>query len=113
MDRIVRRVTVIERGGQHHKAKIVYNNNDDDDDDDDSPHFGRLERSVRHALKAQVVAAQEAYQRHLDSAAKGGNAWIHDGPRNLMRARRKALKEMRLAGPFGMPRMRYDEDEED
>jgi len=112
MDKIIRRVTVIERSGQNRKAKVVYNNSEDDEDED-SPHFHRLERSVRQMLKAQVIEAQDAYQRHLDSAAKGGNAWLYDSPRNLMRARRKALKEMRLSGPFGMPKMHYDEDEED
>ena len=30
-------------------------------------------------LKAQVTAAQEAYERHLESAKKEGNAWLTDG----------------------------------
>ena len=75
MDKLVRRVTVVQSSGEHRDAKVVYENDEDEDTDDDSPgtpHFKRLERSVRHMLKAQVIAAQDAYQRHLDSVAKGG-----------------------------------------
>ena len=59
-----------------------------------------LERSVRHFLKAQVIAAQEAYQRHLESVEKGGNSWLVEDPFNLIKARRKAMKEARKAAPF-------------
>src|SRR5499427_3726020 len=102
MDKLVRRVTVVQGSGEHRQANVVYNSREDDDDDDELeiPRMSRLERSVRHMLKAQVIAAQEAYQRHLDSAEKGGNAWIADAPRNLMKARRKAMKEMQKASPF-------------
>jgi len=114
MDKIVRRVTVVERdGGSHHKAKVVYNSNDDEDgdDDDDEPNLKPLEKRVRRFLKAQVIQAQEAYQQHLDSASKGGSAWIQEGPRNIMRARRKAWRELRKDAPF--KKRNDDEDEED
>ena len=113
MDKLVRRVTRVERSGQHRDAKVIYKGNEDEDDDSETPRFHRLERSVRHMLKAQVIAAQEAYQRHLESAEKGGNAWLHDGPRNFMKARRKAMKEMRKASPFGMHKIDNDDDDED
>ena len=48
-------------------------------------------------LKAQVVAAQEAYDRHLKSSKKEGNAWLTEAPANFMKARKKAMKEMRDA----------------
>ena len=64
-------------------------------------------------LKAQVVAAQEAYQRHLDAVEKGGKAWFYEGPENLMKARRKAMKEMRKAAPFGMPKVEVEDHEDD
>jgi hypothetical protein len=110
MDKLVRRVTVIERG-QHSKAKVIYSDTDDDDDDE-SPDLHRLERRVRSLLKADVIAAQEAYQRHLDSVAQGGAAWIDDSPSNMMRARRKAMKEIRGFGPPGMPPRSYDDEED-
>lgn len=109
MDKIVRRVTVVEQGGQHDKPKVVYSN-DRDDEDDDSPDLHPLERRVRRFLKAQVVQSQEAYQQHLNSAAKGGTAWIYDGPRNLMRARRKAMKDLGMHGPFKDPDVDDEED---
>jgi hypothetical protein len=111
MDKIVRRVTVVEREGAHKKAKVVYNAVDDDEDDEDEPSLHPLERRVRRLLKANLVQAQEAYQQHLNSVAKGGSAWVYDSPRNLMRARRKAMKDLHKSGPFKTPDS--DDDEED
>ena len=51
-------------------ANVVYESDEDDDSGENM-----LERTVRHILKAQVIAAQEAYQRHLVSVAKGGKSW--------------------------------------
>src|SRR4030088_805043 len=98
MGELVRRVTVVQSSGAHRDSKVVYENDEDEDTDDESPatpRFKRLEHSVRHMLKAQVIAAQDAYQRHLDSVAKGGNSWMVDDPMNFMKARKKAMKEMR------------------
>jgi hypothetical protein len=98
MEKLVRRVTVVQGSGEHRDAKVVYESDEDDDDEGfGPPSFKWLERTVRHMLKAQVTAAQDAYQRHLDSAAKGGNSWLMDEPGNFMKARRKAMKEMRKA----------------
>jgi Family of unknown function (DUF6312) len=115
MDKLVRRVTVVQGSGEHRDAKVVYKNDEDEDDEEGSggPRLKRLERSVRHMLKAQVIAAQEAYQRHLDSVEKGGNSWLMDEPSNFMKARKKALKEMRKASPFGMPKIKVEEDEDE
>jgi hypothetical protein len=111
MDKLVRRVTLIERSGQTREAKVVYET-DEEDDDHASPQIHRLERSVRHMLKAQVIAAQEAYEKHLESAGKGGNHWLTDVPRNLMSARKKAMKEMRQAAPFKVEKNpEYDEED--
>src|SRR5271157_4670199 len=98
MDKLVRRVTVVHGSGEHRNAKVVYKHEDDFDDDDEGggrPSFKRLERTVRHMLKAQVIAAQDAYQRHLDAAAKDDNTWLADAPMNFIKSRRKALKELR------------------
>ena len=113
MDKLVRRVTLVERSGQNREAKVVYEHEEDEDDDRVPPQFRNMERSVRHMLKAQVIAAQDAYQRHLDSVAKGGHSWMVDDPGNFMKARKKAMKEMRKASPFGMPKMEFDDDDDD
>jgi hypothetical protein len=112
MDKLVRRVTVVQGGGETRHANVVYKN-DEDEDDLDIPRFNRLERSVRHLLKAQVIAAQEAYQRHLESVEKGGNSWLVENPFNLMKARRRAMKEVRKASPFKLMRFDSDEDEDE
>jgi ferredoxin-NADP reductase len=112
MDKLVRRVTLVERSGQTREAKVVYESDEEDDDDRSSPHLRNLERSVRHMLKAQVIGAQEAYERHLKSAGKGGRHWLTEGPGNLMKARRKAMKEMQHAAPFKIEKNpEYDEED--
>jgi uncharacterized protein DUF6312 len=113
MDKLVRRVTVV----QGSDAKVVYESEDDPLDGEGRPNFKKLEEGVRHVLKAQLVAAQEAYDRHLESAKKEGNGWMEDIPGNLMKARKKAMKEMREVMPKEMrKRMPFgadDKDEED
>jgi hypothetical protein len=116
MDKLVRRVTVVQGSGENRNANVVYKSDEDEDEDFDEglerPSFRRIERSVRHMLKAQLIAAQDAYQRHLHSVEKGGNSWFYEAPGNFMRSRRKALKEMRKSSPFGMGKL-DDEDEDE
>ena len=107
MDSIVKRVTVVQGGGDTRRTEVIYET--ERDDEDDSPNFKRLERSMRSMLKAQLVAAQEAYQRHLDSAERGGTAWMKDAPGNFWKAGRKAVREMRKSMPFGRS---HDDEEE-
>jgi hypothetical protein len=113
MDKLVRRVTVVHGSGEHRDAKVVYKHDDDDDDDTGHPGFKGLERAVRHMLKAQVIAAQDAYQRHLDAAAKNDNSWLVDAPMNFIKSRRKAMKEMRKASPFGALKVESTDDDEE
>ena len=110
MDKLVRRVTVVQGGD----AKVVYESKDEPFDSEDRPKFEKLEERVRHILKAQLVAAQEAYDRHLESAKKEGNAWMEDAPGNLMKARKKAMKELREGMPKELrKRMPFGADDEE
>jgi hypothetical protein len=109
MDKLVKRVTVVQGSGQHRTANVVYKSGEEEEDGEENG----LERTIRHILKAQVIAAQEAYQRHLDSVAKGGKSWIFDEPSNLMKAQRKAMKEIRKAVPFKIPKIKIEEDEDE
>ena len=113
MDKLVRRVTIVRGSGENRQADVVYKSGDDEDDDLDMPRFNKLERSVRHLLKAQVIGAQEAYQRHLESVEKGGNSWLVEDPFNLIKARRKAMREARKASPFKLMSFGSDEDEDE
>jgi len=112
MDKLVRRVTVVQGSGENRQPNVVYKS-DEDEGDDGAPGLNRFERSVRHMLKARVIEAQEAYQRHLDSVKKGGNSWFYEDPGNFMKARRKALKEMRKASPFKMMKFEPNDDDDD
>jgi hypothetical protein len=108
MDKLVKRVTVVQGSGQNRSANVVYESDEDEDGEE-----SRLERSIRHILKAQVVGAQEAYQRHLASVEKRGSSWLLDEPTNFMKAQRKALKEVRKAAPFKIPKVKFEEDEDE
>jgi hypothetical protein len=109
MDKLVKRVTIVHGSGQHRTANVVYKSDEEEEDGGEN----QLERTIRHILKAQVVAAQEAYQRHLDSVAKGGNSWIFDEPSNFMKAQRKAMKEISKAAPFKIRKIKVEEDEDE
>ena len=112
MDKSVRRVTLVQGSGDNRVSKVVYDAMEADDGDDtpSQPDFSKLENTVRHMLKAQVIAAQEAYEKHLESAKKEGNEWLLEAPSNFMKARKKAMKEMRKAMPFGK---KHDDEKED
>jgi hypothetical protein len=113
MDKHVRRVTVVQGSGQNRQANVIYQSDEAEEEDSEMPRFSKLEKSVRHLLKAQVIAAQEAYQRHLESVEKGGNSWLVEDPFNMMKARRKAMKEARKASPFKLMKFESDEDEDE
>jgi len=76
MDKLVRRVTIVRGSGENRQTDVVYKSGDDDLD---MPRFNKLERSVRHLLKAQVIGAQEAYQRISNRSRRGApGSWkIH------------------------------------
>jgi hypothetical protein len=102
MDKLVGRVTVVQGGGENRHATIVYERDRDDDEEDDDDFegdarsfFRPLERAVRHMLKAEVIMAQEVYERHIKSAGHGRQQWLLDMPSNILNAERKGLKEIR------------------
>ena len=113
MDKSVRRVTVVSGSGENRQSNVVYKSDEDENEGFGMPGLNKLEKSVRHLLKAQVIAAQEAYQRHVESVEKGGKNWLFDEPGNLMKARRKAMKEMSKAAPFKMMDFGSDKDEDE
>jgi hypothetical protein len=112
MDKLVRRVTVVRGSGEHRQTNVVYDN-EDNDDDYERPVLRGLERGVRHLMKANAIAAQEAYRRHLESVEKGGNSWIVDVPLNVVKARRAALKELRKASPIKVRTLEINIEDED
>jgi len=108
MDKLVRRVTVVQGSGEQRRSTVVYENEDDTDDDHEQRTFRPLERAIRHFLKAELIMAQEAYSRHMKSASRGGSDWLLEGPSNILRAQRKGLKEVRKVASLA-----YDDEDED
>jgi hypothetical protein len=97
MDKLVRRVTLVQGAGESRHATVVYESDDEDKEDDHESFLKPLERAVRHMLKADLVIAQEAYDRHVKSASRGKDRWLLDAPLNIINAQRKGMKEVRRA----------------
>jgi len=106
MDKLVKRVTVVQGSKEHRHATVVYENDDEADDEHESHPFRPLEKAVRHLLRAELIMAQEAYDRHVKSAARRGNGWLLDAPTNVLRAQEKGVKELRKISSID-----YDEDD--
>ena len=111
LDNLVRRVTVVHGSGENRRTEVIYEK--DEEEDDENLKFKRLERGIRHMLKAQLIAAQEAYQRHLNSVEKGGTSWMTEAPRNMIGATVKGAGEVRKSMRFGLPGFGKTEDQED
>jgi hypothetical protein len=60
MDKLVKRVTVVQGSGEHRRSTVVFESDEDTDDEHERRSFGSLERAVRHMLKAELIRAQEA-----------------------------------------------------
>ena len=112
LDNLVRRVTVVHGSGENRRTEVIYER-DNNDDGEQQPSMQTLERSMRQLLKAQLVAAQEAYQRHLNSVEKGGTFWMTEAPRNMIGATAKGAGEVRKSMRFGLPGFGKTEDQED
>jgi hypothetical protein len=92
MDDIVRCVTVIRGSGATREAKTIFK----------SPHWPdrevtwqSVERGVRRFLKADMIRAQEAYHRHVESAHDAGKTWWLDMPANIARSFIEASEKAR------------------
>jgi Family of unknown function (DUF6312) len=99
MEKLVNRVTVIERGAGGPHAMTVYK----------SPKKGRsnvsiltrpLERVVHRLVKAEIIFAQDLLRRHEASNRKRRDGWLLEAPVNIIESGRKAYNEARKAVPF-------------
>lgn len=92
MDKMVRRVTVVQGSGANRQVNVVYESPEAEKDESPSE---SVERVVRRLLKADLVRAQEAYDRHLKSVSKGKDDWWIDAPANIAKAIIKAERKAR------------------
>lgn len=99
MDKLVKRVTVVQRGADTPHAITVYK----------SPRKGGgkgsilmrpLERATRRLVKADVIFGQEILRRHDASKRRRRNGWLLEAPTNVIESGRKAYNEARKAVPF-------------
>jgi hypothetical protein len=108
MDKLVKRVTIVHGTGANRETSVVYEHRDESLDEEQKRRTSRwlrpVERFTRRMLKADLLGAQEAYQRHLDSSRKRKNGWLRDTEKNYERASRKAYNEARKVAPFVLPR---------
>ena len=107
MDKLVKRVTVIHGTGANRERIVAYEDKDESLDDEQKRRTSRwlrpVERFARYMLKADLVGAQEAYQRHLNSSRKRKNGWLRDAEKDYDKASRKAYNEARKIAPFLLP----------
>jgi len=101
MDKLVRRVTVVQRSGDTRTATVAYEHPEEHEDEtiQSSSLLRPVERIVRRFLKAEVIFTQEQYKRHLESGGRK-NGWLFDAPSNILHAGVKAYNEARKAVPF-------------
>lgn len=99
MNKLVKRVTVVQRGGDTPHAITVYK----------SAQKGRgnvsmltrpLERAARRLVKAEIIFGQEILRRHDASNRKRRDGWLLEAPKNVLESGRKAYNEGRKAVPF-------------
>ena len=92
MSNLVRRVTLIERTADGVTATTLYKQKNK------KRRVSRwarpLERSQRKALRAADAYVGELLGRHERSNDKRRDGWMKDGPKNHLRAIRKAYKKL-------------------
>ena len=98
MDKLVRRITAVPRGGGD--ATVVYRERGGGAKS--SELLRPVERVVRRVLKADLIRANETYRLHEESKKQGRDEWLLDAPSNTLKANRKAYNEVRKAVPYGI-----------
>lgn len=92
MDNIIRRITVIRTGPSGVSAEVLF------EKDSGRRKSSRLlkpaERVQRRVLKAQKAFADEALAQHEVRTRKRKDGWLRDAPTILVKANRKALKQL-------------------
>ena len=96
MDKIVRRITVIQLGGKGAaevgSADTVYKKKGKKRKN--SKGFSPFEKLARRVLKARKVFADEMLDRHERQSRKRKDGWLREAPRINLKAGRKAFKKL-------------------
>jgi hypothetical protein len=101
MDKLVKRVTVIDRSGGDRQPRTVtvYK-----EPRKDRPRVSILtrpfERAARRWARAQIIFGQELLRRQSESNRRRREGWLLEGPVNILESGLKAYNETRKADPF-------------
>ena len=95
---LIRRITVLKRGGNATEATTVYR--EPRKRRKSSALISPIEHAARRLVRAQIVWGQEALRRHNRSNRRRRDGWLLDVPVNLAESGRKAFNEARKAVPF-------------
>jgi hypothetical protein len=98
MAKLISRITVIQRDGEHPEAVTVYR----------QPRKRRkvsvltrpIERLSRRLVRAQVIFGQEVLRRHDRANRRRRDGWLLEAPSILIESGRKAYNEARKGVPF-------------
>ena len=106
MDKLVRRVTVIDRSGDIPQATTVYKEQRTANEKKVSVWTRPFERAARRVATAEIIFAQELLRRHEESNRRRRDGWLLEGCANMAESGRKAYNEARKAVPFRiLPKM--------
>jgi hypothetical protein len=95
---LIRRITVIQHGGDAAEATTVFRQRRRRRK---VSAIGRpLERAATRLLRAQIAFGEEALRRHNRSTRRRRDGWLVEAPINIVESGRKAYNEARKAVPF-------------
>jgi len=100
MDKLVSRVTVIQRGGDTRQTTTVFQKPKRKGGPKSSSWARPLERAARRLVRANIAFGQELLRRHEEASRRRRDGWLTEAPENLKAASRKAYNEMRKGVPF-------------
>jgi len=100
MDKLVSRVTVIQRSGDDRQATTVFHKPKKKGGPKSSSWARPLERAARRLVQANITFGQELLRRHDEASRRRRDGWLTEGPENIKEASRKAYNEVRKGVPF-------------
>jgi hypothetical protein len=99
MEKLVSRVTVVQRGTDKPQVVTVYKK-PSKKKKPDSIVTKPLERLARRLIKAEIAFGQSLLEQHDESKKRRKNGWLLEAPANISEASKKAYNEARKSVPF-------------
>jgi hypothetical protein len=100
MDKMVKRITLVKRGGGEPEVVEVYRDQEKKGRRRVSSWARPIERAARKLLESEIAFGDEALRRHNKANERRRDGWILDAPVTLIESGRRAYNEARKADPF-------------